>query len=195
MNNRKAQVYARRFLAGGEARRRRIRPARLLVFAAAILAAGAVPAAAQKVETGAVEPTVEHVIGMKGVKHGYKGALTVQGDKMVFAWEKVKSSVPIAQITDIFTGADTQQVFRGTAGTVIKAGVPFEGGRVLSLFTQATEMLTVEWTDENGAFHGAIFIFSKGKASEAKRDLVAAGAHASIPPAEPAAKGKEEKKP
>ena len=153
------------------------------------------PAAAQKVETGAVEPNEEHIIGFPGLKPGFKGVLSVQGDSLVMAWVKTKSSIKIADILDVFTSEDTQQVFRGTAGGIIKAGTPYEGGRVLSLFSQAVEELTVEFRDANGGFHGAIFTCMKGKASDLKKKLVAAGAHVTIPPDAPAAQGKEEKKP
>jgi hypothetical protein len=44
----------------------------------------------------------------------------------------------------------------------------------------------VEYRDGNGGLHGAIFTLPQGQAQLLKRQLVAAGAHASIPPEEPA---------
>jgi len=45
-----------------------------------------------------------------------------------------------------------------------KAAVPFEGGRVVSLFSHKKyDSLTVEYLDSNGGFHGAIFRLSKGQ--------------------------------
>jgi len=154
----------------------------MLVLASALLAIAAAPAAAQKVETGAVEPTVEHVLGFPGIKPGFKGVLSVEGDTLSMAWIKTKSTIKISSILDLFTANDSQQAARGMVGGIMRAGAPYGGGRVLSLFSEATEVLTVEFRDENGGFHGAIFIFPKGKASDLKKQLVAAGAHTSIPP-------------
>jgi hypothetical protein len=173
-----------------------MRQAGLVAFAAAMLAALPQGRSAAQVPPagGGLQPNAEHVLGLEGISRGFKGVLSVQGDQMVFAWGRTKTSVPIASILDIYTTDDNLQVFRGTVGKTLKLGTPYGGGRLMSLFTQAAQVLTVEYKDENGGFHGAVFIFSKGKATEAKRQLVAAGAHASIPPEEPA-KGKEEKKP
>lgn len=186
MNNRVVQVQAGGFEPGSDAARSRKRAALvagwMVVMAAAILAVIAAPAAAQKVETGSLEPNVEHVMGFPGIKRGFQGVLSVQGDSLVMAWIKTKSSIKIADIVDLYTGEDSQQVFRGVAGEVFKVGTPYQGGRVLSLFSQDTEILTVEFRDKDGGFHGAIFTFPKGKASDLKKQLVAAGAHTSLPP-------------
>jgi hypothetical protein len=186
MNNRVVQVHAGGRESGSDAASGRKRAALvagwMVVFAAAILAVIAAPAAAQKVETGALEPNVEHVLGFPGIHRGFKGVLSVQGDSLVMAWEKTKSSIKIADIVDLYTGKDSQQVLRGVPGGVIRIGTPFGGGHVLSLFSQDTEVLTVEFRDKDGGFHGAVFVFPKGKASDLKTQLVAAGAHASIPP-------------
>jgi hypothetical protein len=174
----------------------------VFVLAAAVLL---VPAAAPVFGQQAAQPSggqgaqaqpeqnVECVLGLEHIKHHAKGRLTVEGDSLQFATEKGKANVPIASIQDIFTGKDSQQVFRGVGGTIIKAGVPYEGGRILSLFSHATEVLTVEYRDADNGYHGAVFVLPKGQATVIKRQLVAKGAKASIPPEEP---GKtEEKKP
>lgn len=178
MKNRSVQAQA----TGSKPARRWNRPAAVLTYAAALLAVFAVPMIAQKVDTGSLEPNVQHVLGFPEMKRGFKGVLSVQGDSLVMAWIKTKSSIKIADIVDVFTGDDTQQAIRGTAGNLFKAGVPYGGGRVLSLFSEATEVMTVEFKDAEGGFHGAVFIFPKGKASDLKKQLVAAGAHVSISP-------------
>ncbi|HUK54833.1 MAG TPA: hypothetical protein VL099_16220 [Candidatus Binatia bacterium] len=191
MNNRRAQMQNNFEGPDRVSSRGWRRPAILVAVAAVALGAAATRVRAQQAQV-MPQPNVEHVIGLEGIKPGYKAALTVQGNELVFAWDRTKATIPIASILDIFTSDDTQQIFRGSVGSAMKAGVPYGGGRVMSLFTQATQVMTVEYRDSNGGFHGAVFIFTKGKATEAKKALVAAGAHASIPPEEPA---KEEKKP
>jgi len=59
-----------------------------------------------------------------------------------------------------------------------KAAVPFGGGRVVSLFSHKKyDSLTVEYLDNNGGFHGAVFRLSKGQGQTFRNDLVAKGAH------------------
>jgi len=157
------------------------RRAAVLTFAAALTAVFAASAAAQKVFTGALEPNVEHVMGFPDLKRGFNGVLTVQGDSLVMAWAKTKSSIKIASITDVWTSDDSAQAFKGKTGMFIKAGVPYGGGRVLSLFTESIEVLTVEFKDGNGAFHGAIFEMKKGSATDLKKQLIAAGARSTAP--------------
>lgn len=168
----------------------------ILVAAALLLLPAAMPVfaqqAAQPAAQASPDTSVECVIGLQHVKHHTHGALTVEGDALHFAAEKSKGDISIASITDVFTGKDSKQVFSGVGGAVIKAGVPYEGGRVLSLFSRATEVLTVEYRDADNGYRGAIFVLPKGQATVMKRQLVAKGAKASIPPEEP---GKEEKKP
>jgi hypothetical protein len=176
-------------------------PHRLFLLAAgALFLLPAVPARSQQSATpqaaqSGADQSVEHVIGLEKIKHHAKGTLTVQGGALQFVTEKGKAEVSIASIQDVFTSADSKQVFSGVAGTLTKIAVPYEGGRVLSLFSRATEVLTVEYKDADGGYHGAIFVLPKGQATPIKRQLVAQGAHASIPPEEPGQKGKEEKKP
>jgi hypothetical protein len=61
-------------------------------------------------------------------------------------------------------------------------GIPYSGGRVLSLFShEKVDSLTLEFRDANGALHGAIFTMPLGQATALKKELVALGAHTSVP--------------
>lgn len=64
--------------------------------------------------------------------------------------------------------------------------IPYGGGRVLSLFSHHVDVLTVEFKNANGAYHGFVFVLAQGKAAPFKKQLVAMGAKASLPLAEPA---------
>ncbi len=66
--------------------------------------------------------------------------------------------------------------------TVAKMGVPYGGGRVLSLIThEKFDSLTVAYRDENGGLHGVLFTMPLGQARDIKMQLVAQGAKASMP--------------
>jgi hypothetical protein len=156
-----------------------------LLFASGALVDGQQPA---------VPPgSVKHVLGFGNIKPNAKGDLTVQGDTLQFKTSKAQMEVSIASLQDVFTEQDFKQVIGGTTGTLAKMAIPYGGGRVLSLFQEKIDVLTVEYRDAAGGLHGAIFTLPKGQAPPLKRQLVALGAHASIPPEEPAKP--EEKKP
>jgi hypothetical protein len=122
-----------------------------------------------------------HVLGLSGVKHNAHGTLTAQASGLNFAAKGAHSTVAIASIQDIFTGQDSRQV-GGKVLTVAKMGVPYGGGRVLSLFShEKVDSLTLEYRDTNGALHGTVFSMPLGQAAVLKKQLVALGAHASIP--------------
>ena len=67
---------------------------------------------------------------------------------------------------------------------------PYGGGRFLSLFRSKIDVLTIQYRDANGALHDAIFQMPKDEAAKVKTQLVARGAHTSIPVE---AEGKSEK--
>jgi hypothetical protein len=122
-----------------------------------------------------------HVLGLSSVKHNAHGTLTAQASGLNFAAKGAHGTVPIASIQDVFTGADSRQV-GGKVLTLAKMGIPYGGGRVLSLFShEKVDSLTLEYRDANGALHGTVFSMPLGQATVIKKQLVALGAHASIP--------------
>jgi hypothetical protein len=178
-------VWARSLALCHRAERISIRSISISLFAglALLFASGA---RANGPQPSATPGSVKHVLGFENIKHNANGDLTVQGDKLQFKAGKAKAEVSIPSVQDVFTEQDFKETMGGTAGTLAKMAVPFGGGRVLSLFREKIDMLTVEYRDGNGGLHGAIFTLPQGQAQLLKRQLVAAGAHASIPPEEPA---------
>jgi hypothetical protein len=49
------------------------------------------------------------------------------------------------------------------------------------LFSHGVDVLTLEFTDANGGFHGVIYVLPQGQAAPIKKQLVAMGAKASVP--------------
>ena len=122
-----------------------------------------------------------HVLGLEGVKRNHHGTLTVQPSGLNFDAKGARGAIAIASIQDVFTSQDSHQT-GGKVLTVAKMGVPYGGGRVLSLFSkEKVDSLTLEYRDANGALHGAIFSMPLGQAATLKKHLVDLGAHASIP--------------
>ncbi len=142
-------------------------------------AAGTPPAA-----PSVVQPDVKLVIGGEKIKNGSHGTLSVVGSSLLFATSKAKVEVDASSILDISTNEDSRQDITGAAKFATMA-IPYGGGRVLSLFSHKVDVLTVEFRNANGGYHGAIFVLPQGQAAPIKKQLVTMGAKASVPLAEP----------
>ena len=138
--------------------------------------------------TGASGVRAMHVLGLEGVKRNLRGSLSVQPGGLDFIAGGAHGTVAVSSIEDVFTAQDSHQV-GGKVLTVAKMGVPYGGGRVVSLFShEKQDSLTVEYRDANGGLHGVLFTMPLGQAEVLKKQLVDAGAHASIPVASPSEK-------
>jgi hypothetical protein len=157
----------------------------LLIVSAPFFFFSAAPArsktsdATQPVPT-VVEPNAKLVIGGEAIKNNSMGTLSVVGSSLQFATKKATVDVPATTILDIFTNEDSRQDITGAAKVVTMA-IPYGGGRVLSLFSHGVDVLTLEFTDANGGFHGVIYVLPQGQAAPIKKQLVAMGAKASVP--------------
>ena len=116
------------------------------------------------------------VIGLENIKPNAKGTLSLLPTGLEFATGKNNAEIPTASIQDIFTGQQSRQDVSGTGGTLVKAAIPYGGGRIVSLFSHNVEVLTVEYVDSNGGLHGTIFVLPTGRATALKNQLVAQGA-------------------
>ena len=125
---------------------------------------------------------VTHLLGFEDVRHNTNGQLRIQGDVVQFERKGSPSAqVSIRSIRDISLGTEDKQI-GGVPMTLGKAAVPFEGGRAISLFSHKQyDTFTVEYVDNNGGFHGAIFRMNKGQGQAFEKDLVAKGAHIAPP--------------
>ena len=121
---------------------------------------------------------VTQVLGFEGARHNVTGDLEIQGDAVQFQRDgSPTAQVNISSIQDIFVEDEDKQV-GGTAMTLGKTAAPFGGGRVVSLFAHKKyDLLTVEYLDNSGGFHGAIFQLNKGHGRAFKKILVAMEAH------------------
>jgi hypothetical protein len=123
---------------------------------------------------------VTQVTGLSGVKNKTKGRLLVDGSNLNFTHEQLKVDVPVSSVEDVVTGNDSQRAVGGALGTLSMLA-PYGGGRFLSLFRTKLDTLTIKYRDTDGGLHGAIFTMPVGKAELLKKDLLAMGAHTSVP--------------
>jgi len=118
-----------------------------------------------------------HLLGFPNTKNNCNGDLTIKDDALRFEQDsKPEAEVKIASVQGVFLGSESKQV-GGKLAKVGKAAAPYGGGRAVSLFAHKKyDSLTVEYADDDGGVHGAIFQLSKGKAENVRRELVARGA-------------------
>jgi hypothetical protein len=123
---------------------------------------------------------VTQITGLPGVKNKTNGRLLVNGSNLNFTHEQLKVDLPVNSVEDVVTGADSQRAIHGALGTLTMLA-PYGGGRFLSLFRTKLDTLTIKYRDTDGGLHGAIFTMSLGKAELLKKDLLASGAHTTVP--------------
>lgn len=160
----------------------------LLPMVSAAFIFSAAPARSQ--ETPSVSQTnVKLVIGGDAITKNSKGTLSIAGGSLRFTTAKKGTmEVKASSILDVSTNEDSRQDITGAAKLATMA-IPYGGSRVLSLFSHGVDVLTVEFTDANGAYHAAVFELSaQRQAAPFKKQLIALGAKATVPLEEPAAK-------
>ena len=133
---------------------------------------------AQQTQT---ETQAVQVIGLAGLKENTKGRLTVMNGTLRFVHAKGNIEVAAVSIEDVVTGKDSQRVIGGTVGTVASIAAPYGSGSALPLLRKKVDTLTIQYRDADGGLHGAIFTMPRGQADSIKKELVAQGAHTSIP--------------
>ena len=114
-----------------------------------------------------------HLMGFPNTKNNCNGTLSISGEKLRFDRDaKGAAEVKIASVEGVFLGSESKQV-GGTPVKLGKAAAPFGSGRVFSLFAHKNyDTLTLEYVDDDGGVHGAIFQLNKGQAELVRKEIV-----------------------
>jgi hypothetical protein len=118
-----------------------------------------------------------HLLGFEGAKNNSNGTLSLQDGSLQFQRNgKPGAQVKVGSVRDVILGEESRQV-GGLPMTLGKAAIPYSGGRVVSLVAHKKyDTLSLEYVDDDGAVHSAIFQLHKGEAEVVKTALVAQGA-------------------
>ena len=118
----------------------------------------------------------KHLLGLENAKNNCGGTLSIHDNLLQFQQNgKTGAQVKIGSVRDVILGEESKEV-GGLPMTLGKAAVPFGGGRVVSLVAHKKyDTLTLEYVDDDGGVHGAIFELQKGQAEVVKDQLVAQG--------------------
>jgi len=123
-------------------------------------------------------------MGFGAVGRNTSGTLAVNSSVLRFQSRKGTADVAAASIQDVITDQDSKRLVRGTL-QALSMFAPYGGGRFLSLFREKVDVITVEYRDDSGGLHGAIFQLPHNAAPILKKELVDQGAHTTVPIEQP----------
>lgn len=108
-----------------------------------------------------------HIFGLPGVKPSMEGTLTISPAGVVFFQTNGEASIERANVMAVSVGNERME----KGGTIGKIGrkLPYGGGQLLALVAQGkVDLLTIEFRDQNDAYHGVVFALPQNEAEKAK---------------------------
>lgn len=150
-----------------------------LLFSLHILLFAAYPAKAASTQSGAkadgtqsqaVEWTsrgVGYIYGLPDAKPKDKGSLTLSAAGLSFTGKASRAMIPRSSITAMSAGNERVELW-GIKGRILRAAIPDGGGAAAAMVMHhRVDLLTVEFTDDQGGHHGAVFFLPANEASRA----------------------------
>ncbi|MDR3745929.1 MAG: hypothetical protein P4K80_07360, partial [Acidobacteriaceae bacterium] len=112
-------------------------------------------------------PNVQHVYGLPNAKLNEKGSLTIDANGLKFAGKSSHVEIPLQSIKAVSAGNQRVELW-GMKGRILRMGIPDGGGLVAAMLLQhKVDMLTIEFSDSNEAYHGVVFILPENEADQA----------------------------
>ena len=128
----------------------------------------------------AIQQGAKLVIGGGAIKANSKVTISITGNSLQFGTEKATVLVPVSSILNISSNQESRQDVTGKAKLASEA-LPYGGTEALTLFSHTVDVLTVEYSGENGGYHGVVFVLAHGQAAPIIAQLVALGATSQLP--------------
>jgi hypothetical protein len=126
-----------------------------------------------------------HVLGMPDVKAKENGTLVITPQQLTFTGKGANSTIDLPSILAISAGNERVELW-GMKGRLMRMAVPYGGGAAFATFMHhQRDMLTVEFVDSQGGYHGSVFYLPGNEAEQALRSITpspAADHHASTTP-------------
>jgi hypothetical protein len=112
-------------------------------------------------------PQAEHIDGFPDIKPHKKGTLTLNADDLTFTGKSGPTAIPRNSITAVSAGNERVEI-GGLTGRLVRMAIPNGGGVAVSAVAHhRIDMLTVEFSDNRGGAHSAIFFLGANKATQA----------------------------
>ncbi len=121
---------------------------------------------------------VTHVLGFEGIPDNANGDLSINGSILRFQKaDGTSAQIMVSSIWDVVLGEQDKEV-GGTPLALGRAATPYGGGRLIALFAHKKyDIVTVEYSDPAGGFHGALFQMNKGQGQALRQALLPEGTH------------------
>lgn len=145
-----------------------------LLCAPAILQAQTSPLAeagpiAQSIQTGSswTSKKAQYIYGLPEIKPHQKGTLTLTTKDLTFTDKAGSTVIPRSTITAVSAGNQRVELW-GLTGRIMRMAIPDNGGLAVAAFAHhRIDMLTVEFTDDRGGAHSAVFFLGAKTADAA----------------------------
>jgi hypothetical protein len=134
-------------------------------------------ACAQSPQTTSIRLELRHVLdvtGLEGIKSGHSGDLVIGNETMLFAADRSQAQISMKSIREFSIAHSTAPLFRGAMG-VITGMAPYGVGQLIGAIRPADDILTLAYTDNYHALHGAVLLLHKGKGAEVVQTLAREG--------------------
>lgn len=112
-----------------------------------------------------------HVLGLMNVKAKANGTLTITPQQLTFTGKGASSTIDLASIVALSAGEERVELW-GMKGRLMRMAVPYGGGAAFATFMHhQRDMLTVEFIDGSGGYHGAVFFLPGNEAEQALHSI------------------------
>jgi len=99
------------------------------------------------------------------------GTLTITPQRLTFTGSSATSTIDLASIVALSAGDERVELW-GMKGRLMRMAVPYGGGAAFATFMHhQRDMLTVEFVDSRGGYHGSVFFLPGNEAEEALRTI------------------------
>ena len=117
-----------------------------------------------------------HVLGMPDVMAKDSGTLAITGQSLRFTGRSGSSAIDLPSIVALSAGNERVELW-GMKGRLLRMAVPYGGGAAFATFMHhQRDMLTVEFVDNRGGYHGAVFFLPRNQAEEALHNVTPSSA-------------------
>jgi hypothetical protein len=112
-----------------------------------------------------------HVLGMPDAKAKENGILTITPQHVTFTGKSSTSTIDLPSIVAISAGNERVELW-GMKGRLLRMAVPYGGGAAFATFMHhQRDMLTLEFVDNRGGYHGSVFYLPANEAEQALRNI------------------------
>jgi hypothetical protein len=112
-----------------------------------------------------------HILGMPDVKAKENGTLTITPQHLTFTGKSASATIDLPSIVALSAGNERVELW-GMKGRLMRMAVPYGGGAAFATFMHhQRDMLTVEFVDSQGGYHGSVFYLPGNEAEQALRNI------------------------